>query len=164
MPSSAQHHHDYEVSHLRYGIPDAFLAAPPRQLAMPPPPPAAPDARSRPLQRRPTRQHRVETTRSVRVAAARGAGRGGARDILFLDLAGGDGGKPPGEEDGEEIRDCVVVGAGIAGLAAGADLQQAGMDLVVLEAGEKKWRYCGNVLHRPVEHSLYCCHRVYAYK
>lgn len=136
MPSSAQHHHDYEVSHLRYGIPDAFLAATPRQLAIPPPPPpAAPDPRSSSLgQRRPTRQC-VDTTGSVRVEAA----RGGASDPL-LDVEGVDGDGPPGEGGGEEIRDCVIVGAGIAGLAAGADLQQTGMDLIVLEAGETQRR------------------------
>ncbi|CAN0164560.1 unnamed protein product, partial [Ectocarpus fasciculatus] len=83
-------------------------------------------------QPRPTRQC-VETSSSVPVAAA----RGGARDLL-LDVEGGDGGETPGEGGGEEeIRDCVVVGAGIAGLAAAADLQQAGMDLVVLEAADR---------------------------
>lgn len=41
-----------------------------------------------------------------------------------------------GEEDDEELRDCVIVGAGIAGLAAAADLEKAGLDFVLVEAGE----------------------------
>lgn len=40
------------------------------------------------------------------------------------------------EEDDEEIRDCVIVGGGIAGLAAAADLEKAGCDFVLLEAGQ----------------------------
>lgn len=34
-----------------------------------------------------------------------------------------------------EIRDCVVIGGGIAGLAAARDLQAKGVDFVLLEAG-----------------------------
>lgn len=39
------------------------------------------------------------------------------------------------EEYEEEIRDCVIVGGGIAGLAAAADLEKAGCDFILLEAG-----------------------------
>lgn len=33
------------------------------------------------------------------------------------------------------MRDCVIIGGGIAGLAAAADLERAGLDFVLLEAG-----------------------------
>lgn len=34
-----------------------------------------------------------------------------------------------------EHRECVIVGGGIAGLAAAADLSRAGLDFILLEAG-----------------------------
>ena len=37
----------------------------------------------------------------------------------------------------EEVRDCVIIGGGIAGLAAAADLEEVGMDFVLLEAGTR---------------------------
>lgn len=42
---------------------------------------------------------------------------------------------PVGGEEDDEVRDCVIVGGGIAGLAAAADLERGGLDFVLLEAG-----------------------------
>lgn len=39
-------------------------------------------------------------------------------------------------EEKEEVLDCVIVGGGIAGLAAAADLEKAGLNFVLLEAGD----------------------------
>lgn len=39
------------------------------------------------------------------------------------------------EVDDAEYRPCVIIGGGIAGLAAAAELERAGLDFVLLEAG-----------------------------
>lgn len=36
-----------------------------------------------------------------------------------------------------EHRQCVIIGGGIAGLAAAAELEHAGVDFVLVEAGER---------------------------
>lgn len=46
-----------------------------------------------------------------------------------------EGGKE-GDDEEDKIRDCVVVGGGIAGLAVAADLEKAGIEFVLLEAGD----------------------------
>lgn len=44
---------------------------------------------------------------------------------------------PVTDSEENEERDCVVIGGGIAGLAASADLEESGMDFVLLEAGKR---------------------------
>lgn len=50
--------------------------------------------------------------------------------------------------DSDEERDCVIIGGGIAGLAASADLEESGVDFVLLEAGERR---LASLLVQPTE-------------
>lgn len=70
-----------------------------------------------------------------------------------------------GEEGDEEVRDCVIVGGGIAGLAAAADLEKAGCNFVLLEAGavsSSVAEEAGVVILVAIAARLRCCWCVYS--
>ncbi|CAM9111164.1 unnamed protein product [Scytosiphon promiscuus] len=119
MATSTSHRHDYDTTLHHCRIPGAFLAPfPVRQLAMPPSGGIVHNKEQR------------QTCSPLPAAAERGA----TQDLVDL---GGHRREVIGHEDCDEVRDCVIVGAGIAGLAAAADLERAGLNFVLLEAADR---------------------------
>lgn len=116
MPSSAHHHYRSAPAHLLLvsatTAADAFFTAFPTRLA----------SCSGGVQQRQRQRHSYPATAT-----------GGDDDYLAAEHEEG-----TAEDAAEELRDCVVVGAGVAGLAAAADLERAGSDFVLLEAGERR--------------------------
>lgn len=106
---------------------DAFLAASssfPEQLGRP-----LPHIQQQQQQQEPQQRHCHRRQQSCYATAHRALGG----DVLAS--AKSDTEEDEVGEDDDEIRDCVIVGAGIAGLAAAADLEGSGLDFVLLEAG-----------------------------
>src|SRR6185437_8656708 len=100
--------------------------------------PARPAGAARALPRplRPRRSGRTCRRRALEPLppGADGAGRGTARRCRARPGAGA---PAPHPRPGREMTDVIVVGAGLAGLAAARDLHRAGADVCVLEARDR---------------------------
>eukprot|EP00903_Cladosiphon_okamuranus_P012790 g11954.t1 len=117
--SSSAYHHQYRSAPTHFllasatAMVDAFFATFPAQLASGPR-----------VQQRQQRHSRVATS----LPTARGE---------HDDYPAAASEEDAGEDAGEELRDCVIVGAGVAGLSTAIDLERAGVDFVLLEAADR---------------------------